>query len=123
MARQESITLIDDIDGGRADETVSFGLDGAKYEIDVNKKKATALRKVLAEFVSAARPVKPQRPAGPTTTKARRGATPQSWRSATSSDPSLGRRAGHCRARSRKGPRKRSSPVRFCARRLEDLFE
>lgn len=74
MARQESITLIDDIDGGKADETVSFGLDGAQYEIDVNKKKATALRKVLAEFVSAARPAKPQRPAGPTTTQARRGA-------------------------------------------------
>ena len=76
MARQESVTLIDDIDGGRADETVSFGLDGATYEIDVNKKKATALRKVLAEFVSAARLVKPQRSAGPTTTKARRAARP-----------------------------------------------
>ena len=44
MARQETVTLIDDIDGGKAHETVAFGLDGSTYEIDLNNKKAAALR-------------------------------------------------------------------------------
>ena len=58
MARQEKVTLIDDIDGGKADETVTFALDGASYEIDLHKKKASALRKGLAEFLAVARPVR-----------------------------------------------------------------
>ena len=55
MSRQESVTLVDDIDGGEADETVTFGLDGVFYEIDVHNQKAAALRTSLAEFVSAGR--------------------------------------------------------------------
>lgn len=39
MARQETVTLTDDIDGGKADETVTFGLDGASYEIDLHSKR------------------------------------------------------------------------------------
>lgn len=62
MARQETVALIDDIDGVKAHETVAFGLDGVKYEIDLHSKKAAALRKSLAEFVAAARHV---RNAGP----------------------------------------------------------
>ncbi|GGM05815.1 histone-like nucleoid-structuring protein Lsr2 [Nakamurella endophytica] len=61
MARQEQVELVDDIDGGRADETVRFALDGASYEIDLSRKRATALRKSLAEFVTAARPTRPAR--------------------------------------------------------------
>ncbi len=48
MAQQTTVTLTDDIDGGKAAETVSFGLDGHIYEIDLSKKNATALRKALA---------------------------------------------------------------------------
>ncbi len=42
MAQQKSVTLIDDLDGGKAAETITFGLDGASYEIDLSKKNATA---------------------------------------------------------------------------------
>ena len=47
--------LIDDLDGGDAAETVTFGLDGATYEIDPSKKNAAAFRKSLTRYVSAAR--------------------------------------------------------------------
>ena len=58
MAQQTTVTLTDDIDGGRAAETVSFGLDGRTYEIDLSKKNAASLRKVLGEFTSSARRVR-----------------------------------------------------------------
>jgi hypothetical protein len=38
------IILEDDYDGGSADETVSFALDGAEYEIDLSSKNASGLR-------------------------------------------------------------------------------
>ena len=55
MAREVIEKLIDDLDGGDATETVTFGLDGATYEIDLSKKNAAAFRKSLARYVSAAR--------------------------------------------------------------------
>lgn len=65
MAQQTTITLTDDIDGGKAVETVSFALDGRSYEIDLNKKNAAALRKALGDFTAAARKVRSgSRPAG-----------------------------------------------------------
>ncbi|MGS0684451.1 histone-like nucleoid-structuring protein Lsr2 [Nakamurella sp. GG22] len=61
MAKQQSVTLVDDLDGGKAAETLRFGLDGVLYDIDLNKRNANALRKVLAKFVGHARKVKPPR--------------------------------------------------------------
>lgn len=58
MAQQTTVTLTDDLDGTKAAETVRFGLDGRSYEIDLNKRNAAALRKVLAEFTAAARKVR-----------------------------------------------------------------
>ena len=55
MAREVIEKLIDDLDGGDAVETVTFGLDGATFEIDLSKKNAAALRKSLARYVSTAR--------------------------------------------------------------------
>ncbi|MBM9466362.1 histone-like nucleoid-structuring protein Lsr2 [Nakamurella leprariae] len=63
MAQQTSVTLVDDLDGGRAVETVSFSLDGAQYEIDLSKKNAAALRKTLSQFVDHGRKVRSGRPA------------------------------------------------------------
>ncbi len=37
MAQQRTVTLADDIDGDKAVETVSFGLDGRQYEIDLRR--------------------------------------------------------------------------------------
>jgi len=55
MAQKVQTLLIDDLDGGEADATVRFGLDGAEYEIDLSAKNADALRKALARYVEAGR--------------------------------------------------------------------
>jgi hypothetical protein len=55
MARTVQYLLVDDLDGGQAEETVSFGLDGSSYEIDLSKKNAKALRDALAPYVASAR--------------------------------------------------------------------
>jgi hypothetical protein len=55
MAQKVHITLEDDLDGGDATETVSFGLDGKNYEIDLNDKNAAGLRNALAKYVAAGR--------------------------------------------------------------------
>lgn len=55
MAQKVNITLEDDLNGGEASETVSFGLDGRNYEIDLNEKNAKALRDALAKYVAAGR--------------------------------------------------------------------
>ena len=55
MAQRVQTLLIDDLDGGEAEGTVRFGLDGAEYEIDLSAEHAEALRRALAPYVSAAR--------------------------------------------------------------------
>ena len=55
MAQKVKIILIDDIDGGEADETVRFGLDGVQYEIDLSEAHASELRAALNDYVGAAR--------------------------------------------------------------------
>ncbi|MET3961434.1 hypothetical protein ABIE44_001368 [Marmoricola sp. OAE513] len=55
MAQKVNIVLVDDIDGSDAEETVSFGIDGREYEIDLSKKNAARLRDALAPFVGHAR--------------------------------------------------------------------
>ena len=57
MAQKVSIVLVDDLDGTEATETVSFGLDGANYEIDLNDTNASALREALSGYVGHARKV------------------------------------------------------------------
>ncbi|MFC6287956.1 Lsr2 family protein [Nocardioides sp. GCM10027113] len=57
MAQKVNIVLVDDIDGSEATETVSFGLDGTSYEIDLNDANAGALRDALAGYVGHARKV------------------------------------------------------------------
>ena len=41
------VVLVDDLDGGPADETVTFSLDGVSYEIDLTHDNAAALRDAL----------------------------------------------------------------------------
>ena len=57
MAQKRVVLLEDDLDGGKADETVSFSLDGVSYEIDLSSKNANKLRDQLGTFVNAARRV------------------------------------------------------------------
>lgn len=55
MAQRVSIVLTDDIDGSDAAETVTFGLDGNTYEIDLSAANAGTLREALKPFVAGAR--------------------------------------------------------------------
>jgi hypothetical protein len=55
MAQKVTIVLTDDIDGGDADETITFGLDGAKYEIDLSATNAAKLCDALAPYIGAGR--------------------------------------------------------------------
>jgi hypothetical protein len=55
MAQRVITTLVDDVDGGEATETVTFALDGQGYEIDVNEGNADLLRSGLAHWIGSAR--------------------------------------------------------------------
>lgn len=55
MAQKVEVTLIDDLDGSAADETLTFGLDGKVYEIDLKSKNADKLRNALAPYITAGR--------------------------------------------------------------------
>lgn len=55
MAHRTEVILVDDLDGSRADETVTFGLDGVTYEIDLSAGNADSLRESLVTFVGHAR--------------------------------------------------------------------
>jgi nucleoid-associated protein Lsr2 len=57
MAQKVQVILVDDLDGGEADETVSFSLDGVAYEVDLSSENAEKLREVFSEYVGAARRV------------------------------------------------------------------
>jgi len=70
MAKQVITLLTDDLDGGEADRTVEFGLDGVNYTIDLSEKNAGKLRKALDPYLGVATRV--GRSGGITT--ARRGA-------------------------------------------------
>lgn len=57
MAQRVHISLTDDLlgDDTPADETLTFGLDGATYEIDLSSDNAAKLRDVLAPYVANGR--------------------------------------------------------------------
>jgi len=55
MAQKTMVVLEDDIDGGEADETVRFSLDGVSYEIDLSNKNAAKLRDDFAKYTGQGR--------------------------------------------------------------------
>jgi len=76
MAKRTIHMLVDDLDGGEAEETVAFAVDGTQYEIDLSKKNAAKMRDALAPYVAAS--TKVGRAAAP----APRGAAPRASGSA-----------------------------------------
>jgi hypothetical protein len=64
MAQKIQTLFIDDLDGGDAEGTVRFGLDGMEYEIDLSAAHAKALRKAVQKYVAAGRKVTPARRPG-----------------------------------------------------------
>jgi len=57
VAQKTQVTLIDDLDGSQADETLRFSLGRDTYEIDLSKSNAKKLRDALSSYVSAGRRV------------------------------------------------------------------
>jgi hypothetical protein len=55
MAQRRVTTLVDDLDGSPADETVRFGFAGPEYEVELNAAHAQQLRTALAPYISKAR--------------------------------------------------------------------
>ena len=62
MAQTVKIILEDDLDGGPADETIQFSVDGRQYEIDLSAANAEKLRDSLSPYVSAGRRAQGKQP-------------------------------------------------------------
>ena len=55
MAQKVQVLLVDDLEGGEADETVTFALDGVAYEIDLTTENANKLRDLLNPYTDKGR--------------------------------------------------------------------
>jgi hypothetical protein len=64
VAKQTTVTLVDDLDGSEADEQIEFSVDGKSYEIDLSAANSERLREALAPFISAARRTGARRSSG-----------------------------------------------------------
>ena len=80
MATRTSVHLEDDLTGGEADESVTFGLDGKQFEIDLNEKNASELREILAPYIAAGRSVRHTRGNGRSSTGSGADADPATIR-------------------------------------------
>ena len=106
MAQKVTVELEDDLDGGPADETVRFGVDGSEYEIDLSTKNAAAFRREDRTVHRAC----PQGRAGTAPpARAYRGKPAAQRR-----DPGVGQRPGDRRQRPWAHPRRRR-----CARAVK----
>jgi hypothetical protein len=55
MAKTVIVKLTDDLDGGDADETIQFALDGKSYEVDLSAANASNLRDALKPYMEKGR--------------------------------------------------------------------
>jgi hypothetical protein len=55
MAKTVNVVITDDLDGSPGAETVSFGIDGHSYEIDLGQQNLTKFQKSLQPFIAAGR--------------------------------------------------------------------
>jgi len=53
VVRKVSVVITDDLDGSQGAETVSFGLDGVSYEVDLGQPNRARLAEALAPFIAA----------------------------------------------------------------------
>ena len=61
MSSKVVVLLEDDLDGGKAEETIEFGIDGTTYAIDLSDQNAKKLRGALDGYISKARKVSGRR--------------------------------------------------------------
>ncbi|MDQ4214065.1 Lsr2 family protein [Microbacterium capsulatum] len=73
MGKRTIEELFDDIDGGQATSSITFGLDGSNYEIDLNDANAEKLRAVFAPWLEVARRVPKNGAPQSRTPRSRRG--------------------------------------------------
>jgi Lsr2 len=93
MARKVETTLVDDMTGDAAAETVSFGLDGVEFEIDLSANNAGVLRDILADYADAGRKVGKR--TAVSNSRSRRSVTPRGNRERTAAIRAWAREAGH----------------------------
>lgn len=74
MAKSTTVTITDDIDGSTGASEIAFSYRGVAYTIDLGKKNATALDKLLKPYIDAATKVPSRSRNVPTGTRARRSA-------------------------------------------------
>ncbi|TMR02205.1 Lsr2 family protein [Actinomadura soli] len=82
MAQKVQVTMTDDLDGGEAEETISFALDGKAYEIDLSEKNANKLRRTLHTYMESGRRLKATRGGRPVsrgTSSRERSAEIRNW--------------------------------------------
>ena len=80
MSKKTIVTLVDDLDGPDATETIAFAVDGAAYEIDLSADNAAALRAAFEPYVKAGRRTSAGRRAGRASSAGSGGATPKEIR-------------------------------------------
>jgi hypothetical protein len=96
VARVTKVELVDDLDGGAADETVMFALDNQSFELDLSAHHAGILRDILGDYVAAGR--KTVAAGTAISGRRQRAATPtggQSNREHTAAIREWARKAGH----------------------------
>lgn len=74
MAQRVQVTLVCDLHGDetRAKETIAFGLDGSRYEIDLCAEHAGQLRESFAGYVGVARRASGRSPSASSGSRRRR---------------------------------------------------
>jgi hypothetical protein len=55
MAKTVAIVISDDLDGSPDAQTMSFGLDGTAYEIDLSKKNWAKMAQAIGPYIQAGR--------------------------------------------------------------------
>jgi hypothetical protein len=55
MAQRAQIIFTDDLDGSEAARTATFAIQGVAYEVDLSKKNADKLARLLEPYIAAAR--------------------------------------------------------------------
>jgi hypothetical protein len=95
MAQRVNIEVLSDLSDKPDASTVTFGLDGTEYEIDLTDDEAGKFRDALAKYVGAARPVRGARKARKQAASATGGPSPKEvreWAQANGHDvPARGR--------------------------------
>jgi hypothetical protein len=80
MAQRSVVELLDDLDGTEATQTISFALNGAQYEIDLNDEHADEMYALFNDYIAHARRLSARR-------SGRRGAAASTGGTAASPNP------------------------------------